>query len=163
MLIWLRKMPGCSKLAAHMAFRRMTLGYDIARGFVQAQDEMLSHVHELAPSKAVDEKVREDILANKRDTFGHIEQLRQCFPEVIRSLETGCTLRILLNRERHLLKKMHENAILAKPEAEKLLEQVEQKMHDLSQTPIQVAPPIPCICYRIQTGVRICRYRPWSR
>ncbi len=125
-------------LAISYSFDRLALGYDAARGFIIAQDEISRYVDQLAPSEGAAARVRGEILQNKRDTFVRVEELRQSFPEILAGLETQAATRVLLNRERAVIQRLVGAGVLDKPEAERLVEGVEHKMKELRQLPLDV-------------------------
>lgn len=138
-----KNIPALSHLAIRLSFKRMVTAYDVARGFIQAQDEMMSHIHHLAPTSDSAEIIKMEILHNKKTAYAQIEQLLQSFPEVISTLETHTAMRLILNRRRGEIEHLLETAVLDKPEAKRLITAVEEQMMRLSKKPaarIEVEP-----------------------
>lgn len=131
----LQKVPFLRGLANKMAYTRFVTTYDVARGFVLAQEEIATHVDKLAPAPEFSEKAFLAIGKNKQESSEKIEHLKTIFPEVIQSLETACALRAMMNRERTIIKKLLDAAVLAHPEAQRLTDDVERRMHQLRRTP----------------------------
>ena len=131
----LKNIKGMKKLALKMSFNRLSLSYDVARGFIQAQDELESHVDDLAPSSREAKEVHDLVKQNKDATLEFIENLREAFPEIIRGLETYSATRLLLYRERAVIGQQLKQAVLDKPEAERMIIDVEQRMEALNKIP----------------------------
>ncbi len=131
----LKNIKGMKNLALKLSFKRLSLSYDVARGFIQAQDELESHVDDLAPNKDEAMLVHKMVMANKVATLEYIESLRQTFPEIIRGLETYCATRLLLYRERAVISLQLRQAVLDKPEAERMIMDVEKRMSALNRLP----------------------------
>lgn len=135
---WLRQFPFVKDLAVSASFDRLALGYDVARGFVYAQDACLGLIDQLAPPGVCSECVRAEILKNKSDTYEHIEQLRQSFPEVVVAIETRAASRSLLNRQRSVIDKLISTGLLDTAEADRMLESVDNQQQRLRHTPTRI-------------------------
>ncbi len=131
----LKNIKGMKNLALKMSFSRLSLSYDVARGFIQAQDELESHVDDLAPNAVEAQKVHDLVAQNKTATLKYIESLRETFPEVIRGLETYSATRLLLYSERAVISQQLKQAVLDKPEAERMIMDVEMRMEALNRVP----------------------------
>lgn len=125
---WMLNLPFFSKKAEHWIFTNLSLNYDIARGFVEAQDEMKKHLNELAPSaesKAEAERLIED---NRHAAFDFTKMIEAEYATLISSLQLSSARRLILNHERSLIWKMHKEGVIEDSEAEKLVEMIEVKM-----------------------------------
>ncbi len=131
----LKNIKGMKNLALKLSFSRLSLSYDVARGFIQAQDELESHVDDLAPNPKEAKQVHDLVELNKSTTLKYIESLRETFPEVIRGLETYSATRLLLYRERAVISQQLKQAVLDKPEAERMIMDVEMRMEALNKIP----------------------------
>jgi len=129
----LRKIQRFKKVAVYFIFTRLTLGYEVARGFLQAQDELESHIASLAPSEQEAEVVKGFVQQNKVKTLEYINNLRETFPEIIHALETHSATRLLLNRERMVIKHQLAQAVLDAPEAKRMIMNIESRMAKLQQ------------------------------
>jgi NhaP-type Na+/H+ or K+/H+ antiporter len=124
-----------------VSFKRLVNSYDVARGFLSAQNEVAKSVDTLAPRPESAHAVKEELLENKRNTYARIEALRSSFPQAIQAIEAHIAQRILLNKERGVIYHLEETAVLDKPEAKRLLEDVENRMQRLNRMPIKIATP----------------------
>lgn len=138
-----KKIPGLRNIAISSSFERLSIGYDIARGFIHAQDEILSYLPTLAPSKEAEADIQMEIMMNKRDTYARVEQLRATFPEVLCALETYAATRLLLNKERSVINQLVSAGVLDKPEAKRMIEDVETRMLKQQTKPTKMLPPDP--------------------
>ncbi len=137
----LENIPMLHTLALKISFSRMALGYEVARGFVDAQDEVLSHIDTIAPSEEDKESVRKEILLNKQTTFKYMANMNSVFPEIVCAMQTGTANRLILNRERTVIERLLKNGILDKPEASRMIDDVEERMFDLLKLPTKITPP----------------------
>ncbi len=90
---------------------------------------------DLAPSPQEAQQVHDLVKQNKVATLKYIESLRETFPEVIRGLETYSATRLLLYRERAVILQQLKQAVLDKPEAERMIMDVETRMEALNRMP----------------------------
>ena len=141
MVKYLKNYPFFNQRLISHNFARLVLGYDIARGFIKAQDEVAEHIDELAPTEQEAESVRREVLLNKQETLEYVEQFRLTFPEIICALETSAASRILLNHERRVIQQLLNSAVLDKSEAERMLADVESRMATLQKLAGQISQP----------------------
>lgn len=131
-LTWFQHVPVLNRLALKYSFVRMAIGYDVARAFIHAQDEMLSYLQTLAPSEEIEGEIRVEIEQNKQDTYAKIALLRLTFPEILKNLETYAASRAMLNRERSVIHDLIEAGVIDAAEAKWLIKDVEARMQHLS-------------------------------
>lgn len=136
----LRHVYGIKQLVLSALYERLALGYDVARGFIQAQDELHSHIKTLAPCESQAELVHDQVEQNKTLTVQHIQQIRESFPEVVNALETQAASRLLLNRERAVIQQQLKQAVLDMPEAVRMINDVETRMEALQKSPLSKNP-----------------------
>lgn len=127
------RVPVLNNLILNFSFERLALSYDTARGFIEAQDEIVRYIHDLAPSVQDAKEALSDIEINKQQTRAHIEALREYFPDLSYSLETHSAHRLLLNIERNHLLSMIEDGLLDESEAQKLIKDVEYRLANLTR------------------------------
>ncbi|NVK36761.1 MAG: cation:proton antiporter [Gammaproteobacteria bacterium] len=117
-------------------FKHLALSYDVARGFLQAQNALGSHIDELAPDQTAAQDAHKLVADNKDQTFAQIDLLRTSFPEIIKAIQSQTAIRLLLNRERKVIQEQLKNAVLDTPEASRLLDEVESRMIALQKISI---------------------------
>lgn len=136
---WFNHIPFLNRIIVHLAFERLALSYDTARGFIQAQEEIETFASALSPSQRDTEQAIAEITQNKTQTRMHIEQLRDNFPELSYSLETHSAHRLLLNLERVYLHDLIAEGVLDESEANKLNKGIELKLANLRPMPHYVS------------------------
>ncbi|WP_125558465.1 cation:proton antiporter [Pseudoalteromonas rubra] len=136
---WLERMRGIAWLERtllRLYFERLVVGYDVARGFIQAQEALESHIDTLSPNAQIATQVRQQVQDNMAQTIARINELQETFPDIVQALQSQAAIRLLLNRERAVIKEQLKLAVLDKPEASRLLEDVEKRMAALQQVSI---------------------------
>ena len=136
-----KDIPILGKLALKLSFDRLALGYEVARGFMSAQDEVLSHIEALGHTQDEIDSVREDISKNKQMTYDFMLNLNNIFPEMVCAIQTKTAKRLLYNKERCVIEKLLDSGVLDKPEARKMIDAIEAKMFLLLKFPIAIEPP----------------------
>ncbi len=132
----LRKVPVIGRKAEQLAFKRLTTDYEVARGFARAQIHIMGYVRRLSPARELTRELRDEIILNKRETLMGIAQLGAEYPRMISGIETRVAKRILLNQERISIASLVESGVLDTTEAEKMIEDVEQRMQQLDKAHI---------------------------
>ncbi len=132
----LKNISAMKHFALKLSFTRLSLSYDVARGFIQAQEELKSHVNDLAPNQKEADLVHKMVMQNNKVTHDYINTLRESFPEIIRDLETYSASRLLLYRERAVIAQQLKQAVLDKPEAERMIMDVEKRMGAMNRSPM---------------------------
>lgn len=136
-----KKIPLISTLILKFSFNRLAQGYETARGFMDAQDEMLRHIDKLGASKQDIKSVKKDILLNKTRTYEYMENINSTFPQIVCAIQTRTANRLLLNKQRDIIGKLQKNGMLDKPEASRMIDEVENRMYSLGKYPIKIVPP----------------------
>lgn len=127
---WMLHLPFFSKKVESWIFTRLSLNYDIARGFVEAQDEMKKHVDTLAPSEDMKAESRIMIDKNRYAAFEFTKMIEDEYASLIASLQLSSAQRLILNHERSLIWKMQREGVLEEAEAQKLIQVIEEKMKE---------------------------------
>ncbi len=150
----LSKIPIISGWAKSSLLERLAISYDIARGFVSAQEE----VNKLASSmdydfnqddqtdeseKQMKETIMNEISANRIKALTYIKDLHIAYPEITQAIETRQAARTVLNYEKNLINKLNKEGRLEDDEANRLITDVELRMKKLMETPLITALPEP--------------------
>ena len=123
-------------------FVQLNYSYDVVKGFINAQDEVLSLIDEfvsdddnneamLVTLKQLTNEVNEKKIQGK--TF--LRNLKNAFPEVYQSIETKYASRDLLNHQRSELSQMVKIGRIDKEDTHKFLNEIEYKMYIELNTP----------------------------
>lgn len=125
---WIQQIPMVGQSVEGWLFSRLSLGYDIARGFVEAQEEMRLHIDKLSPNPEIGRRVEEMIDRNCSQAFGFTRYLGEKSDSLVRYLQTRSAKRLLLNHKRSLVWKMEHEGMLEETEAQHLIDEIEDQM-----------------------------------
>jgi NhaP-type Na+/H+ or K+/H+ antiporter len=159
---YLEKVCGVSKLTE--AFKdlpllksyfsdRITVSYDSAKAFVVAQQEIAKMVDTLA--KDLDESgdpkklqqttrlLKDEIRQNRLAGLQFIRNMHENYPEATVGIETKDAIRSVLNHERNSIRKLKSEGMLEADEAARLITEVEQRMKEVMDSPLELRLPEP--------------------
>jgi len=125
---WLQKLPLIGSSMEEWLFSHLSLNYDIARGFVTAQEEMRNHIKALQPDEKTGEQIEIMIDKNCAHAFSFTRYINHEYHEIITQLQSKSARRLLLNHERSLIWKMEHDGILEAAEAQHLIDNIEAQM-----------------------------------
>ena len=125
---WLQKLPVMGPQMQNWLFTRLSLSYDISRGFVESQEEMRKHILSLEPDEKIGREVNELIDKNCTRVFTFIRHISSEYPELITKLQKRSAHRLLINHERSLIWKMEHDGVLEVAEAQHLIDIIEEEM-----------------------------------
>jgi len=143
----LQKIPFLSKLSRRFFFDKLSVSYDSARAFVEAQDDSLKLVESmfrgLETESETDKKegfkvlsiIEEEIKENKIHGQTFLRNLRKSYPEIYSAIATRQAIRTLLNYERYTVERLYKNGRIEKGEAQKMISDIEGKMKKLMDSP----------------------------
>ena len=130
---WLQELPVMGRSLEEWIFKRLSLGYDIARGFVTSQEEIRHHIKALQPDEKAGVRVEAMIDQNCAMAFAFTRHISQEYPELIARLQSRSARRLLLNHERVLIWKMEHEGVLETAEAQHLIDNIEAQMLKLRE------------------------------
>ncbi len=125
---WFERFPIMGYSMEGWLFTHLSLSYDIARGFVNAQEEMRCHIKALQPDEKTGYGVEAMIDKNCTRAFSFTRHLNTEFPKLIAQLQSKSVRRLLLNHQRSLIWKMAHDGILEAAEAQHLIDNIETQM-----------------------------------
>lgn len=125
---WIQELPIMGQSMEKWLFSQLSLNYDIARGFVTAQEEMRLHVKALQPDQKTGEEIEAMIDKNCTQAFSFTRHINHEYPEFISQLQSKSAQRLLLNHERSLILKMEHDGVLETAEAQHLIDNIETQM-----------------------------------
>ncbi|MEH6471069.1 MAG: cation:proton antiporter [Halopseudomonas sp.] len=137
---WMHQIPLLERFANRIAYRHLILGYDMARGFVQAQNAALVHVDELAPTRHSARKVRAELVQNKHETYVMLLQLKQSFPELAARAELYSAQRTLLVQKGAMVEQLQQQGLLDPAEAERMVTQIKRQLQARHFSAVDAAP-----------------------
>ncbi len=144
----LQNFPIIGKVAERMFFDKLSLSYDSARGFVEAQEEATKLIESMYRQAGDDEKetkvlniIEEEINENRIQGLTFLRNLRKNYPEIYNAISTRQAIRSLLNYERHTVERLLKNGRISSEEASKMSVRIEERMKRLIDTPPKVKLP----------------------
>jgi hypothetical protein len=125
-------------------FNQLNYSYDAVKGFINAQNEVLSLIAEFSSDGDNDAKMvnilkqlKDEVNEKKIQGKTFLRNLKNAFPEVYQSIETKYASRDLLNHQRTDLNSMVKSGRLDREDADKFLDDIEFKMyHELNTPPV---------------------------
>ncbi len=149
----LQNIPILGRLIRHAFFERLTVSYDSARGFVNAQEEALKLVENMLISQdeenaGQEEKnlqiIEEEINENRIHGLTFVRNLRNTYPEIYTAIATRQAIRSVLNYEKRAVERLLNKGRLDPGEAGKIIDGIEERMKRLMESPpsFQLAKPV---------------------
>jgi NhaP-type Na+/H+ or K+/H+ antiporter/CRP-like cAMP-binding protein len=151
---WMHRWPLLQGYANRAAYRHLILGYDMARGFVQAQNAALAHIDEVQLQKRAARKARAELIQNKRDTYAMLQQLRENFPELAATAERYSAQRTLLVQKKAMIKQLREQALLDPAEFERMNDRINQQLQARHHSNVAEA--------ALPDSAELIRTSPWA-
>ncbi|WP_210396918.1 cation:proton antiporter [Motiliproteus sediminis] len=137
---WLHRVPALAEWGSHVAYRHLLLSYDVLRGYIHAQNEVLEFIPELAPDDDLRRRLREQVLLGKREGFRLLAALREGFPEIARRAETHSAFRTLLIQKKFMIEELRDRALLDDAESDRLLGLIKEVLHQRHHLPLDRSP-----------------------
>ena len=102
---------------------RLRLGYDIGRGFVVGEDEVLHQFDRFQlVHRETAERFKQMIEATRLDVIRSLGLIRKEYPGIALSVKTHHATRAVLNHCQELIKSIYGNGLLDEVDYEKLLQ-----------------------------------------
>ncbi|MPY21051.1 cation:proton antiporter [Shewanella sp. YLB-07] len=124
------KMPIIGGYARAASYKQHVITFESARGLYEAS----AYILELAPSLSLEavqlEKVLQQVSLVNQFADKTLNDFRKDSPHLVERVESYLALRILLNTERKKIQELTHEGMISEVDAEKLIEEVELKMHE---------------------------------
>ncbi len=135
-----QKVPVVGPWCNNLFVNRVSLSYDCAVGFVQAQNEGLELLKSLSRSGTEEETkvlpmIEAEINENKIHAQTYIRNLRKSNPKVFEAASTRQAARSILNYERKTIERLQKNGRIDSGEAGKMIGDLEKRAKKLSDRP----------------------------
>ncbi len=146
----LQGLPIVGKIIENFFFERLSVSYDSARGFIEAQEEVLKLVESMHLTLAKEDKKEEmaqlseiesEINENRIHGLTFIRILRKNFPEIYDAISTRQAIRSLLNYELKTVERLQGNGRIDSTEMAKMVSSIEIRMKQLMEKPPKVKLP----------------------
>ncbi|WP_417130242.1 cation:proton antiporter [Phocaeicola sp.] len=138
----LHSLQGIPYLQNWMTFyfrERITVVYDLGRGFIILQKESLKLLDDLKSSEWVTDEqdtvlevLREEINDNISRMSTFINNLASSFPKAYGHALTVKSIRMLLSNERRTVKQLINNGMLSEKDAERLLDDIDERTDEIN-------------------------------
>ncbi|MFH2142515.1 MAG: cation:proton antiporter [Bacteroidota bacterium] len=143
--------PLVNNITKNRFFERLSTSYEIARGFVEAQEEVIKLVESMHRSLDENDKsahdnltvIESEINENKIEGLTFIRNLRKTYPEIYDAISTRHAIRTLLNFELKTVERLQKNGRIDSGEAHKMVHSIEERMKKLLLRPPKVKTPEP--------------------
>ncbi|MCJ8301780.1 sodium:proton antiporter [Shewanella sp.] len=123
-------MPVIGPYARAASYKHHVITFESARGLYEAS----AYILELAPSLSLEagqlEKVLQQVSQVNQFADNTLKDFRQDSPHLVERVESYLALRILLNTERKKIQELTHEGMISEVDAQKLIEEVELKMHE---------------------------------
>lgn len=132
--------PFLGSIARQMFFDKLTTSYDCAKGFVAAQEESLKLLESMMRTAVASEienlkAIENEINSNRIEGLTFLRNLGKEYPETYEAITTREAIRTMLNYEKTTIYRLHKRGRLAGKEAQKLIQDVENRMKHLRDAP----------------------------
>ncbi len=139
----LQRFPLIGNMVRKSLYDRLAFGYDIARGYVVAVEEISENIESIAPDEHIAIDLGVELNFNRGIALGAIKKLRETFPEIAVAIETKTAARLMLNHERNAIRKLQSSGVLNEVETSRLSGAVERRMKKIFDTPPSIDLPEP--------------------
>lgn len=138
--------PLLKAITTHRFIDRLSVSYDCARGFVEAQDEAIKLVESMYRSLDKNDVegnknlgiIEGEINENKIEGLTFIRNLKKSYPEIYDAISTRQAIRTLLNYELNTVERLQKNGRIDSGEAHKMIHHIEERMKKLMHKPPKV-------------------------
>lgn len=135
----LRNIPYLQNWMTFYFRERITVVYDLGRGFIILQKGSLKLLEDLRASEwvtgeqdSVLDTLREEINDNINRMSAFINNLADNFPKAYGHALTIKSIRMLLSNERHTVKQLISNGMLSEKDAERLLDDIDERTDEIN-------------------------------
>jgi NhaP-type Na+/H+ or K+/H+ antiporter len=135
-----QNIPFFGGIARQAFFDRLTTSYDCAKGFVAAQEESLKLLESMM--RTADESeienlkiIENEINSNRIEGLTFLRNLGKEYPETYEAITTREAIRTMLNYEKTTVDRLHKRGRIAGKEAEKMTQNIENRMKQLRDAP----------------------------
>lgn len=137
----LQSIPVLNSFSQNAFSERLALSYDIAKGFVVAQEEVVKSVKGFSENAGSIASIEDEVNENRIKGLIFLNGLRESYPEISAAIETKQAIRSMLNNERTYIKRMEKDGRIESDEAASMMAMVEERMQKLMFHPPSVKLP----------------------
>ena len=140
---WLKSQPVIGNVFRSLFFGQLAMSYDVARGFVFAQEEVGGLIDGIVDDDELKEMIKTEGHNNRKYALTALKNLREAFPEITVAIETKTAVRSVLYQERRAVSKLHGDGVLDEAEAQRFIDAIETQMKLVLDSPPSIELPEP--------------------
>ncbi|XP_078238121.1 solute carrier family 9 member C1 isoform X8 [Pogona vitticeps] len=132
--------PKLIKLLERQINKQLSLCYEIAKGYIQAQEDIKCLIEQIAGHETVYVEINKILEKNKEDALKELGLMQRNYPDVVTAVKTKQAGQTVLNIASEELKFMASGGIVDKTEGAQLHEMIVSKRKRLATLPPTIAP-----------------------
>ncbi|XP_060135516.1 sodium/hydrogen exchanger 10-like, partial [Zootoca vivipara] len=121
--------------------KQLTFRYDIAKGYVQGEEDTNCLIGQIAGHERVYQEVNRILETNKQEAMKELGLMQRDYPEIVTGVKTKQAVQTVLNIASETLKFMILGGIVDKTEGGELHKMILIKKQQLAALPSTIAPP----------------------
>ncbi|XP_033012074.1 sodium/hydrogen exchanger 10-like [Lacerta agilis] len=121
--------------------KQLTFRYDIAKGYVQGEEDTNCLIGQIAGHERVYQEIHRILETNKQEAMKELGLMQRDYPEIVTGVKTKQAVQTVLNTASETLKFMISGGIVDKTEGGELHKMILIKKQQLASLPSKIAPP----------------------
>ncbi|KAM6459131.1 solute carrier family 9 member C1-like [Liasis olivaceus] len=121
--------------------RQLTFRYDIAKGYVQGEEDIKCLIGQIAGHEKVYVEINKILGKNKQEAMKELGLMQRDYPDIVIAVKTKQAVQTVLNTAFETLKFMISGGIVDKNEGAELNKVILLKRNQLARLPPTIAPP----------------------
>ncbi|XP_029139597.1 sodium/hydrogen exchanger 11 [Protobothrops mucrosquamatus] len=121
--------------------KQLTFRYDIAKGYVQGEEDIKCLIGQIAGHEKVYIAVSKILENNKQEAMKELGLMQRDYPDIVIAVKTRQAVQTVLNTAFETLKFMISGGIVDKNEGNELYKMILLRKHQLGKLPPTIAPP----------------------
>ncbi|XP_061465920.1 sodium/hydrogen exchanger 10-like isoform X3 [Rhineura floridana] len=121
--------------------RQLTFRYDIAKGYVQGEEDIKCLIGQIAGHERVYQEITKILETNKQEAMKELGLMQRDYPEIVTGVKTRQAVQTVLNTASETLQFMISGGIVDKTEGGELQKMILIKKQQLATLPSTIAPP----------------------
>ncbi|XP_063145340.1 sodium/hydrogen exchanger 10-like [Candoia aspera] len=121
--------------------RQLTFHYDIAKGYVQGEEDIKCLIEQIAGHEKVYAEINKILEKNKQEAMKELGLMQRDYPDIVIAVKTKQAVQTVLNTAFETLKFMISGGIVDKNEGVELNKVILLKKQQLASLPSTIAPP----------------------
>ncbi|XP_066475688.1 solute carrier family 9 member C1-like [Tiliqua scincoides] len=121
--------------------RQLTFRYDIAKGYVQGEEDIKCLIGQIAGHQKVFTEISQILEINKQDAMKELGLMQRDYPDIVTAVKTKQAVQTVLNTASESLQFMISGGIVDRNEGNELHKIILRKKKQLETLPSTIAPP----------------------